>query len=220
MDCCQVNGLNQMFTGAYVRRELRTFERKGLNKRQRQLSHLVGDDLGGKSLLEVGCGVGALTTTLLTKGAAKGSYVEISVDYLEAARHLAQKAGVTEKANFYLQDFASLEAHFSTADIVLLDRIVCCYPDGERLIGKAAQHSEQLLIFSYPRPFWLLYVFRWLLNVVLMRLLRKDYRFFLHDPEGLRRAAMVTGHRLVLTRSLGLWQLVVLAKEGSSNRYG
>lgn len=205
MDCCQINGLNQMFAGTHVRSELKAFENRGLNRRQKYLSGLVGDDIGGKSLLEIGCGIGALTTTLLTRGAASGSYVEISVDYLEVAQHLAQKAGVTEKANFYLQDFAGTEARFSAADVVLLDRVVCCYPDGEGLIGKAAQHSDHLLIFSYPRPSWLLHVFRWLLNLVVMRLLRKGYRFFLHDPECLLQAARESGHRLVLTRPIGLW---------------
>jgi SAM-dependent methyltransferase len=200
MDCCGVNGLNQMFAGAHVRKELRAFERRGLNKRQRWLVGLIENDLEGKLLLEIGCGVGAVSTTLLTKGAAKGSYVEISEDYLKAARYLAQKAGVAERASFHLQDFASPEAHFPVTDIVLLDRVVCCYPAGEGLIGKAAEHGGRYLIFSYPRPFWLLHVFRWLLNLVVMKLLRKDYRFFLHDPERLLQAATKAGHRLVLIR--------------------
>lgn len=204
MDCCQVNGLNNVFTGARIRRELKAFERKGLNKRQTQIVRIIENEVVGKSVLEIGCGIGALNTTLLTKGAVAGGYVEISTDSLGAAQHLAQKAGVVEKALFYLKDFADSEAHFPTADVVLLDRVVCCYPDGEKLIAKAAEHSERYFIYTYPRPFWLLHVFRRLLNFIVMKLLRKDYRFFLHNPQRLLRAATGAGYCLVLTRSIGL----------------
>lgn len=118
-----------MFAGTHVRRELRTFERRGLNRHQRQLSRLVGDDLGGKSMLEIGCGCGTLTTTLLPGGAAIGSYVEISVDYLEAARYLVRKAGVTAKADFHLQDFASPEVSSTRAS--------CYLPEGDAPVSES-----------------------------------------------------------------------------------
>jgi hypothetical protein len=46
----------------------------------------------------------------------------------------------------------------------------------------------------------------------MMKLFRQDYRFFLHDPEKLARAATEAGHVAVVTRAIGLWQLVVLTR--------
>ncbi len=211
VDCCEVNGLDRVFSGPLVRRELRAFRRKGLNKRQALIvAHLEGA-VEGSSVLEVGCGVGALSTTLLKKGATAASYVEISRDYLNAAREVAEREGVSEKASFHLDDFVSSPTHHATADIVMLDRVVCCHPDGEALIAKAARHSKRHLVYTYPRPLWFLHIFRVVLGL-LMRLSRQDYRFFVHDPERLLRGATRAGHSLVATRSIGLWRLVVVSR--------
>lgn len=216
MGCCEVNGLNRVFSGPLVRQELRAFRRKGLNKRQAQIVGELENVLEGGSVLEIGCGVGAISTTLLRKGARVGHYVEISSDYLEAAREIAEDAGVSEKATFHLDDFAAAKNHYASADIVVLDRVVCCYPDGIKLIAKAARHSERYLAYTYPRPLWFIRIFKAVLGFT-MRLFRQDYRFFLHDPEKLSQAATEAGHVLVATRATGLWQLVVLSKGADSS---
>lgn len=194
-----------------MRQELQAFRRKGLNKRQAQLVGELEHVVEGGSVLEIGCGVGAISTTLLRKGARVGHYVEISSDYLEAAREIAEDAGVSEKATFHLDDFAASKNHYPSADFVVLDRVVCCYPDGIKLIAKAARHSERYLVYTYPRPLWFIRVFKAMLGFT-MRLFRQDYRFFLHDPEKLSQAVSEHGHALVVTRAIGLWQLVVLSK--------
>jgi SAM-dependent methyltransferase len=211
MGCCEVNGLNRVFSGPLVRQELRAFRRKGLNKRRAQIVGELENVVEGSSVLEIGCGVGAISTTLLRKGARVGHYVEISSDYLEAAQEVAKGAGVSEKATFHLADFASAKNRYASADIVVLDRVVCCYPDGIKLIAKAARHSERYLVYTYPRPLWFIRIFKAVLGFT-MRLFRQDYRFFLHDPEKLSQAAAEAGHVLVATRAIGLWRLVVLSK--------
>lgn len=194
-----------------MRQELRAFRRKGLNKRQAQIVGELENVVEGGSVLEIGCGVGAISTTLLRKGARVGHYVEISSGYLEAAREIAEDAGVSEKATFHLDDFAAAKNRYASADIVVLDRVVCCYPDGTKLIAEAARHSERYLAYTYPRPLWFIRIFKAVLGFR-MRLFRQDYRFFLHDPEKLSQAATEAGHVLVATRATGLWQLVVLSK--------
>jgi magnesium-protoporphyrin O-methyltransferase len=210
VSCCDVNGLNSFFRGALVRWERLLFERRGPTEQQQRIIELASVGPSGRSVLEVGCGVGAVTTTLLARGAARGLYVDLSQDYLQAAAELAQRAGVGGRAAFYRLDFA--EARLAMADIVIADRVVCCYPDAETLLEAAAAHSRALLIFSYPRPSWLSRLLRRLLNLM-VRLLGKDYRFFLHDPERLLRAATRSGHRLSRQRSLGFWQLAVLERD-------
>lgn len=209
--CCDVNGLNSVFRGALVRWERRRFERRGPTPQQERIIEVASAGISGRSVLEVGCGIGAVTTTLLARGAAKGLYVDLSQDYLRHAAELARRAGVAERASFCRLDFA--EAKLAMADIVIADRVVCCYPDGERLLEAAAAHSRALLVFSYPRPSRLSRLVRRLLNLA-VRLVGKDYRFFLHDPEGLLQAATRSGHRLRQQRSLGFWQLAVLERQG------
>lgn len=95
--------------------------------------------------------------------------------------------------------------------MVVLDRVVCCYPVAQLLLEKAARHSQRTLVFSYPRPSWFAPVFR-ALCAFGMRLIGQEYRFFLHDPQLLLGAATGAGHKLVATRPAGLWRLMKVSK--------
>jgi 2-polyprenyl-3-methyl-5-hydroxy-6-metoxy-1,4-benzoquinol methylase len=210
MSCCDPNGLNEFFRGRIVRFEAWSFSRFGLSSRQRRLIALLGD-VSGTSIIEVGCGTGAVSTTLLKAGASRASYVEISCDYLREARRIAEKAGVADRAEFYGLDFAQEAERSAPADIVIADRVVCCYPDGERLVERMAAHSRARLVFSYPRPSWLGRAARRSLNLA-MRLLGREYRFFLHDPEWLKRAAARQGQHLSQEEPVGPFQLALFER--------
>lgn len=119
----------------------------------------------------------------------------------------AVRAGVEEQASFHQDDFATAEHLYPQADVVVLDRVVCCYPVAVTLLNKAARHTRQTLIFTYPRPFWFMPLLR-MLCAFGMRLAGREYRFFLHDLELLLRAATGAGRARVVTRSVGVWPLM------------
>ena len=215
MDCCDPNGLDQMFAGPLVRQELRAYQANGLTKRQRKLVALIGHLPPGASVLDIGCGIGALGTALLTKGADEGTFVDVSSAYLAAAREVAVEAGVGERAVFYRDDFATSARPYPQAEVVVLDRVVCCYPDAVALLVKAAQHCQGILVFTYPRPFWFVRLFR-AFCAFGMKLSGREYRFFLHDPALLMRAATGSGHTRVVVRSAGVWQLMKVSKTSST----
>ena len=48
-------------------------------------------------------------------------------------------------------DFVSIATDIANADIVTLDRVVCCYHDMPTLVGLSAGHACQLLGLVYPR---------------------------------------------------------------------
>ena len=211
MDCCDPNGLNRIFGGRLVRRELQAYQRRGLNSRQRNIIEQLGFLAPDVSVLDIGCGIGAVGLTLLTRGAAGVTFVDVSAAYLRAARALASDAGAGESASFYQADFAASEGQYPQAEVVVLDRVVCCYPNATALLEKAARHSRRTLIFTYPRPFWFMPLFQ-ALCAFGMRLFGQEYRFFLHDPRQLLRAATRAGHVQVVTYPLGLWQLTKVTK--------
>lgn len=213
VDCCNPNGLNRLFAGRLIRKELRAYRRSGLNKRQQKIIALLEPLTPGAAVLDIGCGVGALGTNLLKRGAARSTFVDVSSSYLQAARTVATEAKVEERADFHRDDFAVSERPYLQADVVVLDRVVCCYPDAVTLLTKAAHHSQQTLVFTCPRPFWFMRVFRALCTLS-MRLWRQEYRFFLHDPALLVQAATSVGHVVVATHPLGVWQVVQVRVSG------
>ena len=215
MNCCDSNGLDKMFAGPLVREELRAYRASGLSKRQRKLVTLVGHLPPGASVLDIGCGIGAVGTALLARGAGEGHFIDVSSAYLAAAREVAADAGVGERAAFYRDDFAVSEHPYPQADVVVLDRVVCCYPDASALLAKAARHCRGTLVFTYPRAFGFARLFG-ALCALLMRFSGREYRFFVHDPATLMRAATVAGPARVVVRSAGVWQLVKVSKTRSA----
>ena len=208
MSCCDPNGLNGLFKGPIVEEELRAFKKSGLGKRQKVFLEVLQDHTKNRTVLDIGCGIGGLGLSLLERGAAHSTFVDVSRAYLRTAQTLAEEREVTEDATFIEADF--IQTDLSPADIVLLDRVVCCYPDAPALLRKAAAHSETL-VFSYPRPVWWMKVSRWLLNLG-MRAWRKDYRFYVHDEDALLEAARSDGHTLQEVRSVGVWRLAVFRR--------
>lgn len=202
MACCDVNGLDRLFRGAPVRREARAFARRGPNRRQR--AFFEGLEPAGRRVLDLGCGVGALGLTALGRGAVEATFVDVSRDYLRTARELAERLELRPRSSFLLGDALALE--LPEAELVVLDRVVCCHPEGPALLARAARLSGEALVFSYPSPSWYLRLGRALGNAFL-RLWGHPYRFYLHEERELAAAAASAGHRLVAARRFGVWQL-------------
>lgn len=202
MNCCD-QGYNRIFRGAYVRREAQTFRKRGLDKRQQAF---LKQNLKGKSILDIGGGIGALSLTALQQGASRAQLIEISSDYLKTANTLSKAMGFQEQLTLQQGDFMLLSAEVS--NIVVLDRVVCCYPDATGLLAKAALHSREYLIYTEPTHNWFSWFAKTLINTS-MWLVRNPYRFFRHSSEELEKAATGCGHELVQKTQFGFWQLNV-----------
>jgi magnesium-protoporphyrin O-methyltransferase len=209
MTCCDVNGLNRIFSRLPARLAVWLYAWRGPSQHTRSFAAELPDPRG-KSVLDIGGGLGALSLALLARGAAYAQLVEVSSAYLQAAETLAGRAGERERFDFVLGDAATLEG-LREADIVVLDRVVCCYPEPDVLLRRGASLSRSVLAFTFPVETSLTRL-TIRCNNNLMRLLRIPYRAFLHDPVALHEAASSRGHRLVAQRRLSGWQLWVFQR--------
>ena len=131
------------------RRAAKRFREKGLDRASRWVVDAVLEQgIEGRSVLEPGGGVGAVAIELLKAGAAHSTVVELSVGYEEVAAELAREAGVVERMERHVGDFAADGTE--PADVVVLHRVVCCYPDYAGLLGAAAEKARQTVVFTYP----------------------------------------------------------------------
>jgi hypothetical protein len=106
-----------------------------------------------------------------------------------------------------------VEAH----DIVVLHRVVCCYPDYERLLTAAADHAKRLLVFSHPPRNWVTRTFTRLQGLG-FRLMGKSFRTFAHPPAALVAVAEGRGMRTDYTYRGPVWQIVGLARVATASR--
>ena len=130
----------------------RRYRKRGLDRTARRMvSFLERHGVRGASVLEVGGGVGEIQIELLKRGADRTLNLELSPAYESEATQLLRETGFEARGERRLHDIAVEPDAVAPADVVVLHRVVCCYPDYERLLGAAGARAQQLFVFSYPR---------------------------------------------------------------------
>lgn len=183
--CCDPRGCDEFFGGRFARRMAARYRKRGLDATARRMvGFLERQGIENVTVLEIGGGVGEIHLELLRRGAERAVNLELSPAYDAEAARLAAAAGVQGRVERRLHDIAVDPEAIAAADIVVLHRVVCCYPDYERLLGAAAVHARRALVFSHPR--------RNLISRAIVgaenlgfRLSRREFRIFLHPPEAM-----------------------------------
>jgi hypothetical protein len=209
--CC-ARGYENFFGERTARRDARRYRRKGLDKTARRLvDEVAARGIAGASALEVGGGVGAIELELLRLGVSSATIVELSHGYDEEAGILAREAGAEHRIERRHGDFVEREGEIDPAHIVVMHRVVCCYPDPDLLVGAAARHARRLLVLSFPRDTWWLRLgFR---AANLWCRVTGGIEGFVHPPARIVRAAESRGLRsMVHERSGHIWRVAVFER--------
>lgn len=181
MSCCHSQSASRIFS-FFAHRSRRRFEKKGFEASQEQLlAGLQQVGFGGATLLEIGCGVGNLHQTLLERGAHTASGIDLAPAMLSEARDWADKRGLGGRVNYLEGDFVELDDKVAMADICLLDKVVCCYPDAQGLLRKATAKTRRAFALTYPRDRWFVELGVGAWNSLLW-LIRSDFRTYVHEP--------------------------------------
>jgi 16S rRNA G966 N2-methylase RsmD len=201
-----------VFDARTARRRADRYRRHGLDAAGRAVVELVTQGgVRGATVLEIGGGAGEVQLELLARGAASTTNLELSAGYEEAAAALIEEAGVRGRVDRRLVDIATDPDDVPPADVVVLHRVVCCYPDVERLLGAAAQHARRLLVFSHPPRNAVSRSVLATENLVL-RVTGREYRAFAHPPAVM--LAVLAQHGLTPRRTHRgwVWQVVAVGR--------
>jgi hypothetical protein len=210
--CCIPDGCAQLFDEKKARSDARNYLKKGLDPTgRRMVDEIVNRGVAGASVLEVGGGIGALEIELLRAGAASATNVELVGTYEEAAGHLLDTLGLAARVDRTLLDFALDGVRVPRAEIVLLHRVICCYPDMEALVRVSADHATRILALSFPADRWWWRIGQ-LLSRGWFRLRGFAFRLYLHDPRRILAVAESAGLRPVLQQRGLVWQIAVLER--------
>ncbi|MFW2439774.1 MAG: class I SAM-dependent methyltransferase [Arenicellales bacterium] len=213
MSCCcphsnSANHFFSFFAGRYRRR----FEKKGFEPSQKQL--LEGLEKAGymnAKILEIGSGVGHLHQTLLEQGAKSATGIDLASKMISEAQKWADERGLADRTSYIEGDFMEIAEAAMDADITVLDKVVCCYPDADGLVHKSLDRTNRVYALTYPRN-------RWYVRMVMgmtawvMKTMRSDFRSYVHDPELIERWINDAGFNKVYQNNNLVWLTQVYVK--------
>jgi SAM-dependent methyltransferase len=212
MTCKQCQALENLFDDRMAESDLKALRRRGPSKTTRMLIEaLVRRGVAGKTALDIGAGVGAVHLGLLSAGAASATDVDVSGAYLKAARSEATRLGLADRAQYVHGDFVRQAENIEPADVVTLDRVVCCYPDMPALVGASVARARSLFGLIFPRDSWWM---RWGAAVtnVFPRLTGSGFQFYVHPTARVDDIARDGGFERVYTGRTAFWQVIVYGR--------
>ena len=159
-----------------------------------------------ETVLDIGSGIGAMSLELLEAGVQHAICVDMSPAALAANAEEAKRRGVGDRIEQVEGDFVATASTLPLVDLVVLDRVVCCYPAYAPLLEQATARSRRLLTLAYPRDRWWVRLAMGIENA--SRGIRgDDFRSFVHRPAAMAEIL----HRGGFTRSRALstfiWQM-------------
>lgn len=210
--CCNARGCDQFFNPRFARWLAKRYRKHGVDKTaQRMIEFLGQQGIEEASVLEIGGGLGEIQIELLKAGAAHAVNLELSPAYDEEARKLLEEAGLEDKTERRLDDIAVAGTEIAPADVVVLHRVVCCYPDYDRLLTAAAEHAKRLVVFSYPRRNAISRLAVISQNLI-FKLWRKEFRTFAHPPKAMLAVLESRGLRRTFDHGGLVWQVTGLER--------
>jgi magnesium-protoporphyrin O-methyltransferase len=210
--CCDARGCDELFGSRFARRMAQRYRKRGLDRTARRMvGFLEAAGIADATVLEVGGGVGEIEIELLKRGALRSVNLELSSAYDAEAHRLLAEAGLEGRAERRLHDIAVEPEGVQTADVVVLHRVVCCYPDYELLLAAAAGRARRLLVFSYPRRNAVSRAWIALQNTG-FRLARKQFRTFVHPPAEMLAVLEACGLDPAFTHRGIAWQVAGLRR--------
>ncbi len=212
MTCKQCKALENLFDDRMAESDLKDLRRRGPSKTTRMLIEaLVRRGVAGKTALDIGAGVGAVHMGLLVAGAISATDVDVSAAYLKAAQTEATRLGLADRTRYIHGDFVQQAEQIEPADVVTLDRVVCCYPDMPALVGASVAHARALVGLIFPRDVWWM---RWgaVVGNLIPRLTRSGFQFYVHRTAGVDDIARQGGFERIYTGRTALWQVIVYGR--------
>lgn len=185
--CCSPfsEAATDQFGAGVARRDVASYRRRGPDAPTRLLrDSVLAADTGRLSVLDIGGGIGALSLELIAAGVQHATLVDASASYLSAAREEATRTDRTRQLDIVAGDFVELGGKLPPAEIVAMNRVVCCYPDWYiRAVGECGNTIRAIT--------------------------GKTFRTFVHDERAMHALIEARGFRRQSRRDTFVWQIEV-----------
>jgi len=209
MDACGCDDHFAIFDRKTAEGDLERYRRHGPDRTTRFLLDMIrARGVRDASVLDVGGGVGVVDHELLRDGAARAVLVDASGPSLDAAREEGRRRNHLDRLDLVHGDFVAHASAIEPADIVTLDRVVCCYPDMVSLVRLSASKARGLYGLVLPRD---RAITRWGLRLqnAWLRIRGLAYRAYVHPNDHVDALVEAAGLRLRSETHTFFWRVVL-----------
>lgn len=209
MSCSHCVGIEREFDKKTAAKDLKRYRKKGPSKTtQMLLSALKANEISGNTLLDIGGGVGTIQHELIKAGIQEATGVDAASAYLEAVKEEAERLGHTDHMRFIYGDFVDKADQIPPADIVTLDRVICCYPDMDNLVRLSLERTKVYYALVFPRDTLRMKLFSYITNFI-FRIKRTPFRLYVHPTAKIRRLIEDQGFEQRFYQKTFIWQVIV-----------
>ena len=204
-NCCEIE--NNTFTEDDAKADLKQYRKRGpANQTKLILEAVRSLGLKDTALLDIGGGIGTIHHELLKDVANEATHVDASSAYLKVATDEAKRIGHEARVKFIHADFTDVAGELPQADVVTLDRVVCCYPNFRELLKAASSKSRKAIALTYPREEWYIKMVMSMMNFF-QRVRRDPFRVFVHPVAEMEALLNNEGLKRISTRRLFVWEM-------------
>lgn len=216
MPSCHCEAADRHFTPARAREELATYRRRGPSGTARLILQSLAElGLAAETVLDIGAGIGVLHHELLARGVQRAVHLEAAMAYLEVAKEETARRGHQGRVCFLHGDAVALATELVAADLVTLDRVVCCWPDLEALMQVSTQKAKRYYALSYPHDRWYVRGHTWWQNARRRRA-GNPFRTFVHPVTEIRALVQAAGFEVRRSRSTLIWEVLVCTRRDAA----
>jgi len=212
MGCCQCRGIENMFDKKAAKRALKQYLKKGPSKTTDILLKAIHNKgVKGLSFLDIGGGIGAIQYDLIKAGASSGISIEASPAYIDLVKNQIRKNNLAEIIDFRHGDFTEIAPYVDSAEIVTLDKVICCYDDMSELVKLSSKLSRKIYAIIYPRDVWWTKLALPFINFYpLIR--RSPFRVFIHPTKKVEEIIIKNGFKRDYYAKTLFWQVAMFTK--------
>ena len=212
MGCCQCQGIENMFDKKAAKRQLKRYLKKGPSKTTSMLLDAIHKKgVQGLNFLDIGGGIGAIQNDLIKAGASNGTSIEASSAYIDVVKEETLQNGLAERVNFKQGDFTTTATDVDSADIVTLDKVICCYDDMSELVGLSSKLARKIYAVIYPRDVWWTKLALPMMNFY-PRLKGSSFRVFIHPTKKVEKIIFGNGLKQNYYATTLFWQVAVFTR--------
>ena len=201
-----------MFDKKAANRQIKRYLKKGPSKTTSMLLDAIHKKgVQGLNFLDIGGGIGAIQYDLIKAGASNGTSIEASSAFFDVVKEEALQNGLAERVNFKYGDFTATASDVDSADIVTLDKVICCYDDMSELVGLSSKLARKIYAVIYPRDVW------WTKLALLMvnfypRIKGSSFRVFIHPTKKVEEIIFGNGLKRNYYATTLFWQVAIFTR--------